>query len=196
MPTGEAQPPGGRAGLLVVDDDRVFRERLVRAMTSRGLATAAAANAEEAVAQARHHRPGRAVVDLRMPGTGGLDLVRDLVKLDPGLQVVVLTGYGSIASAVEAVRRGATDYLTKPVDADQILAAFRDPETADDGSDADLDAPDDAPDSTTPSLARVEYEHIQRILTDCGGNVSQAARKLGIHRRSLQRKLHKLPPLE
>ena len=173
----------------------MFRERLVKAMATRGLAVAAAADAAEALAQARHHKPGRAVVDLRMPGTGGLDLIRDLVKLDPSMQVVVLTGYGSIASAVEAVRRGATDYLTKPVDADQILAAFRDGDGGDDEL-PDDDAEHAADGSTTPSLARVEYEHIQRILADCGGNVSQAARKLGIHRRSLQRKLHKLPPLE
>jgi two-component system response regulator RegA len=103
---------------------------------------------------------------------------------------VILTGYGSIATAVEAVRQGAINYLSKPSDADQILAAF-DHEGDGNGHAMAAEAVE-----TTPSLARVEYEHIQRILSDCGGNISLAARKLGIHRRSLQRKLSKLPPLE
>ena len=102
------------------------------------------------------------------------------------MHIVVLTGYGSIATAVEAVRRGAINYLLKPLDADQILAAFE--------SDGAAQAP--AGTESTPSLARVEWEHIQRILSDCDGNISLAARKLGLHRRSLQRKLGKLPPLE
>ncbi|MFT3787801.1 MAG: response regulator [Tepidisphaeraceae bacterium] len=130
-------------------------------------------------------RPARVIVDMRMPGTGGLDLIPELVRIDPEMHIVVLTGYGSIATAVEATRRGARDYLTKPVDTEQILAAFdKDPEGG------------NAVTESTPSLARVEWEHIQRILADCGGNISQAARKLGIHRRSLQRKLAKLPPLD
>jgi two-component system response regulator RegA len=102
--------------------------------------------------------------------------------------MVVLTGYGTIATAVEAVRRGAINYLTKPLDADQILAAFEK-----EGEPAISSVPVDG---TIPSLARVEWEHIQRILHDCEGNISLAARKLGIHRRSLQRKLAKLPPDE
>ena len=179
----------GATAVLLVDDDRIFRERLVRAMTARGHAVHAAADAAEALREAREHRPPRAVLDLRMPGKGGLDLITDLMKVNPNIQIVVLTGYGSIATAVEAVRRGAIDYLTKPVDTDQILASFKHDHAA------EL-TPEEAEGETTPSLARVEYEHIQRILSDCGGNVSQAARKLGIHRRSLQRKLHKLPPLE
>ncbi len=171
--------------LLLVDDDQIFRTRLVRALSQRGFEVHAAANAEEGIVLARRVQPERAIVDMRMPGMGGLDLIDELARIDPDLDIVVLTGYGSIATAVEAVRRGARDYLTKPVDTDQILAAFeRDP-------DAGGAVPDGA-----PSLARVEWEHIQRILTDCGGNISQAARRLGIHRRSLQRKLSKLPPLE
>lgn len=173
---------------LVVDDDQIFRTRLVRALGSRGYEVFAAANAEEGIIMARRHQPARAIVDMRMPGMGGLDLITELAKIDPDIEIVVLTGYGSIATAVEAVRRGARDYLTKPVDTDQILQAFeRDPDT--NGSSAAAAEP-------TPSLARVEWEHIQRILADCGGNISQAARKLGIHRRSLQRKLQKLPPLD
>jgi len=137
----------------------------------------------EAVEIAARFRPQAAIVDLKMPGSSGLDLVPELTARCPGVQVVVLTGYGSIATAVEAVRRGAMNYLTKPLDADQILAAF----------DKEADAPSV---EGTPSLARVEWEHIQRILHDCNGNISLAARKLGLHRRSLQRKLGKLPPLE
>jgi two-component system response regulator RegA len=108
-----------------------------------------------------------------------LAVVRDLKALDASTVVVVLTGYGSIATAVESVKLGAASYLTKPADADQIVAAF-------DGT----QPPDDA---QAPSLARVEWEHIQRVLADSGGNVSQAARVLGLHRRSLQRKLAKRP---
>ena len=144
-----------------------------------------ATNAEEGMILAKRHSPERAIVDMRMPGMSGLDLIDELARIDPDIDIIVLTGYGSIATAVEAVHRGARDYLTKPVDTDQILQAFE----------KDPDAGNATPDST-PSLARVEWEHIQRILTDCGNNISQAARKLGIHRRSLQRKLGKLPPLE
>jgi two-component system response regulator RegA len=109
-----------------------------------------------------------------------LAVVRDLKALDSSTVVVVLTGYGSIATAVESIKLGAASYLTKPADADQILAAFEGTQPSSD-------------DTQAPSLARVEWEHIQRVLADCGGNVSRAARVLGIHRRSLQRKLAKRP---
>lgn len=178
--------------ILVVDDDQIFRTRLVRALNQRGYETHQASNVEEAIVLTRRVSPQRAIVDMRMPTTSGastntvgLDLISELARIDPDIDILVLTGYGSIATAVEAVRRGARDYLTKPVDTDQILAAFE----------RDNDAGSEI-NETTPSLARVEWEHIQRILSDCGGNISQAARKLGIHRRSLQRKLGKLPPLE
>lgn len=167
--------------ILVVDDDATFRERLVRAFAARGLFARAAADADEAVALAAHESPELAVVDLRMPGRSGLELVKELRALDASTQVLVLTGYGSIATAVEAMRLGACNYVQKPADADEILAAFsRAPGTA-----ADIE--------NVPSLARAEWEHINRVLTDCGGNVSQAARLLGLHRRSLQRKLSKYP---
>jgi two-component system response regulator RegA len=168
---------------LVVDDDEAFRTRLVKAFQTRGLEAQGAGSGRQALEIADQFRPQGAIVDLKMPGTSGLELVPQLAAKVPGIQIVVLTGYGSIATAVEAVRRGAMNYLTKPLDADQILAAF--------------DKAGDPPSlEATPSLARVEWEHIQRILHDCGGNISLAARKLGLHRRSLQRKLGKLPPLE
>jgi two-component system response regulator RegA len=123
------------------------------------------------------------VVDLRMPGGSGLDLVRDLRRVSPRVRVIVLTGYGSIATAVEAIRRGAENYLPKPADADDILTALsRGGSQPEDGA------------SEAPSLARAEWEHIHRVLADCDGNISEAARRLGIHRRSLQRKLQKYAP--
>ncbi len=169
----------------MVDDDATFRGRLTKALSSRGYQTFEAANVDAGIEMAREARPARVIVDLRMPGKSGLELIAELARMDPDIQIVVLTGYGSIATAVEAVRLGAIDYLSKPLDAEQILAAF---EKDADGPLAVTEPP--------PSLARVEYEHIQRILSDCGGNISEAARRLGIHRRSLQRKLGKLPPLE
>ena len=172
-----------RRTVLVVDDDDMFRERVVRALQARGLDAGGARDYDEAMAAARAESPELALVDLRLPGRSGLDLVRDLKAHDATTRVVVLTGYGSIATAVESVRLGATTYLTKPVDADQIVAAF------DRGA---APAEGELPVSV-PSLARVEWEHINRVLADCGGNVSQAARLLGIHRRSLQRKLSKDP---
>lgn len=179
------QPTDTRT-LLVVDDDEAFRTRLVRALISRGFAASGAADYEEAVASARRETPEFALVDLRLPGKSGLELVRDLKALDPTTMVIILTGYGSIATAVQGVQLGAAGYLTKPVDADQIVAAFENPST----SRAEPIA------AVAQPLARVEWEHIQRVLADCGGNVSQAARLLAIHRRSLQRKLSKYPVAE
>ncbi len=184
MSQAKAKP---RVCMMIVDDDAVFRERLMRAIAHRGFEVHGASNATEAMETARKVRPTRAVLDMRMPGKTGLELVTDLVQFDPDLQIVMLTGYGSIPTAVEAVRLGAIEYLTKPVDADQLLAVF----DKDDAEFAQSQAQ-----MTTPSLARVEWEHIQRVLSDCSGNISQAARVLGIHRRSLQRKLNKFPPNE
>jgi len=165
--------------LLIVEDDTPLRERLVRAMTDRGYETLGVWDHASALEAARRESPELALVDLRLPGESGLAVVRDLKKLDSATIVVVLTGYGSIATAVESMKLGAASYLTKPADADQIVAAFSGVQ------------PDEAAD--VPSLARVEWEHINRVLTDCDGNISQAARALGIHRRSLQRKLSKYP---
>ncbi|HWE01591.1 MAG TPA: response regulator [Tepidisphaeraceae bacterium] len=179
-------PKSPPRSILVVDDDVAFRQRLVKALGARGVDARGAGSQAEAMTVARQSPPQGAILDMRMPGASGLDLIPQLLALSPAMHIVVLTGYGSIATAVEAVRRGAINYLLKPLDADQILAAFE----------GEVAAPAPGSAESTPSLARVEWEHIQRILTDCDGNISLAARKLGLHRRSLQRKLGKLPPLE
>jgi two-component system, response regulator RegA len=185
-----SQLPEHAPTLLLVDDDAPLRERLGRALAARGYEVRSAGSAEEALALAAEDSPEYAVVDLRMPGPGGLELLQALRERDPATRVLVLTGYGSIATAVQAMRLGAVSYLPKPVDADDLLAAFTQAEGA--PGPASPPAPADAPE--TPSLARVEWEHMQRVLADCGGNVSEAARRLGVHRRSLQRKLNKDPP--
>lgn len=174
-----ASPPT----LLLVDDDAPLRDRLGRALGARGLHVRTAGDFDEALARVREETPELAVVDLKLPGPSGLELLRALKAHDPAIQVWVLTGYGSIATAVTATRDGAEGYLAKPVDADDLMEALfgkgrhQEPDTFE-----------------TPSLARVEWEHIQRVLADVDGNISEAARRLGVHRRSLQRKLSKYPP--
>ncbi len=169
--------------VLVVEDDESFRTMLVSALERRGYDARGVADGASAIALAQHDSPEMAVVDLRLTDMSGLDVVRELKAIDPATAVVVLTGYGSIATALEAIRLGAVHYLTKPTDTDRVLEAFehglaaRPRELAVD----------------TPSLARVEWEHIQRVLADCDGNISEAARTLSMHRRSLQRKLAKFP---
>lgn len=169
--------------ILVVEDDDQFRTVLVRALEARGYDAIGMADATSGIAAARRDSPEMAVVDLRLPDQSGLDVVRALKAIDPSTAIVVLTGYGSIATALEAVRLGAMHYLTKPTDPDRILAAFERGLAA---------RPRDLP-IETPSLAQVEWEHLNRVLTDCGGNVSEAARVLNMHRRSLQRKLARRP---
>jgi len=179
-----AHPAADGHSFLLVDDDAVFRERLARALTSRGFDVSTAGNFDEAVALARSDSPELAVVDMRMPGRSGLELIKELKVIDAATRIMVLTGYGSIATAVEAIKLGASNYIAKPADVDDILAAF-----------AHADGPLEATASyKAPSLARAEWEHIQRVLSDCGGNISEAARRLGIHRRSLQRKLQRFAP--
>jgi len=188
MSGGKSDAEEARA-VLVVDDDDVFRERLVAAFARRGYEARGARDGETALALARAESPEWAVVDLRLGGVmDGLAIVRGLLAIDPTTTLVVLTGYGSIATAIEALRAGARDYLTKPADLERIVAALEGRGTVAPGVAA---AAAVAP--ATPSLARVEWEHIQRVLADCDGNVSQAARLLGVHRRSLQRKLAKFP---
>lgn len=171
--------------ILLVDDEEFFRERLTRAFTGRGFTVFAAADYEEAMAIIEKSRPAIGVFDLRMPGKSGLDLVAAAKKVHPEMRIVVLTGYGSIATATEAVKLGALNYLPKPADVDDIIKSF-----SEDASPAGEENSDFDP----PSLARVEWEHINRVLNDCGGNISAAAKKLGVHRRTLQRKLYKYAP--
>lgn len=170
-----------RPSLLVVDDDTAFRTRLGRAMADRGFAVSLAGSVDEALASLSES-PEYAVVDLRMPGRSGLELLSVLREQDPNTRVVVLTGYGSIPTAIEATRLGAVAYVSKPADADEVMRALQG-ETATPAASIE-----------TPSLARAEWEYIHRVLADCDDNVSEAARRLGIHRRSLQRKLQKYPP--
>ncbi len=174
--------------LLIVDDNEIFRDRLARAFEDRGFDVRKAENHTQAIANAREESPEWAVVDLRMPGKNGLEVVRDLLEIDCHTRIVVLTGYGSIATAIDAVRLGAVNYLQKPADADDIIAAFsRGEQPPMSGAEHEYQA---------PSLARAEWEHIQRVLADCEGNISEAARRLDIHRRTLQRKLDRYPPRE
>lgn len=169
--------------ILVVEDDDVFRTLLVNAFRERGYDAEGVADAASAVRAAARESPEMAVVDLRLPDQSGLTVVRELKAIDAATSIVVLTGYGSIATALESVRLGATHYLTKPTDADRILAAFE----------LGLASRPRHLPTNTPSLARVEWEYLNRVLTDCDGNISEAARQLGMHRRSFQRKLSKHP---
>lgn len=169
--------------LLIVDDDESFRQTLASAMRRRGYRVVVAEDYESALAEAKQWSPTQALVDLRMPGPDGIELVGSLTRNHPGIRVVVLTGFGSIDTAVKAMQAGAIHYLTKPAALAEIIAAF--------------DARE--PTSATPytkSLAEVEWEHLQRVLAECAGNVSEAARRLGMHRRSLQRKLARGEPDE
>lgn len=175
-----------RPSLLLVDDDETFCRVLSRALSRRGFEVSTAHCVEDALPLAEASPPEYAVVDLSMPGESGLVLVRALKQLDDETRIVVLTGYASIATAVEAIKLGATHYLAKPADTDEILAAF-DRE----GGDASMTV------SASPlSVDRLEWEHIQKVLTEQGGNVSATARALKMHRRTLQRKLGKRPVRE
>lgn len=175
-----------KSPVLIVEDDAVFRERLAKALSVRGVVVVSCSDGVQALDRTGQGGLGGAVVDLRLPDADGLDLVRQLLDRQRNLPIVLLTGFGSIANALEAVRRGARDYLTKPADPDQILAALR-------GEPQSVRAVEH-PVSEVPSLGRVEWEHIQRVLAECEGNISKTARLLGIDRRSLQRKLAKYPP--
>jgi len=173
------------ATLLLVDDDEDFLTALASAMRKRGFSVTLANSAETAYEIAKNEAPEFAVVDLKMSGNSGLVLVRQLASLDAGTKIVVLTGYASIATAIEAIKLGATHYLAKPVDADEIVAAF-----ARQSGDADIEL------SRNPlSVDRLEWEHIQRVLAENDGNISATARSLNMHRRTLQRKLGKKPSL-
>lgn len=170
--------------ILIVDDEDIFRNRLAKALERRGFHVETASNYIGAVEIIARQKPEYAVVDLKMEGKSGLEVLRTGIRHHPSLRAVVLTGYGSIATATKAIKLGAIGYLTKPAEVEDIIAAFES-EGLKDLEDASLSA---------PTLARVEWEHISRVLSDCDNNISQAAKKLGIHRRTLQRKLQKFPP--
>ena len=172
--------------IVLVDDEDHFRARLARAFTNRGYTVYQAANADEGLKIIKENKPTWALVDLKMPEKNGLDLIREAKEFMPTLKIVVLTGYGSIATATDAIKLGAHYYLPKPADVDDILSAFE--------RDTDLSVESEQADFEVPSLARAEWEHIQRVLNDCDNNITAAANKLGIHRRTLQRKLYKYAP--
>jgi two-component system response regulator RegA len=169
--------------LLIVDDDRPFRERLARAMQARGFEVLMAETVREGITIARELPPAYAVVDLKLDDGNGLDVVETLHEVRPNTRVVVLTGFGNIATAVAAVKFGAIDYLPKPADADDIMSAL-------------LAAPGAKPNppENPMSADRVRWEHIQRVYELCGHNVSETARRLNMHRRTLQRILAKRSP--
>ena len=173
-----------RPRLLIVDDDLTFCRVLSRAMEGRGYDVAVAHDVAQAVWSAEHNAPQFAVVDLRMPGPSGLTLIKKLKEMDSEIRVVVLTGYVSIATAIEAIKIGATHYLAKPVRAEEIIAAFG--RTA---ADADIEVVEE-----TLPVSRVEWEYIQKVLLEHQGNIHATAKALGMHRRTLQRKLAKRPP--
>ena len=177
------EPGAESVSLLLVDDDITFCKVLSAALARRGFAVTVAHSVEQAIPVAKNNPPEFAVVDLKMGGAPGLALIKVLHGLDPNTRIVVLTGYASIATAVEAIKLGATQYLAKPANADEIVAAFN-------------HAPDsNAPLKTQPAqIESLEWEHIQRVLREHDGNISATARALNMHRRTLQRKLAK-PPL-
>jgi two-component system response regulator RegA len=174
---------GEDRSLLIVDDDKPFLTRLARAMESRGFEVDTAESVEEAVTKAKTRAPAFAVIDMRLGDGNGLDVVQAIRERRPDAKTVILTGYGNIATAVTAVKLGAVDYLSKPADADDVYAAL----TRTGGEKA-------APPENPMSADRVRWEHIQRVYEMCDRNVSETARRLNMHRRTLQRILAKRAP--
>ena len=182
MPQPQQDTPYSK--ILLVDDDQTFCQVLARAMRRRNLDVRVAYSAEQGEDILEQFKPQLAVVDLKMSGASGLTLIPTLINNNPKVRILILTGYASIATAVEAIRLGAANYLCKPADTEQIMSAlFSQPEM-----------PHEVPVPERPiSLERLEYEHIQRILLENEGNISETARQLNMHRRTLQRKLGKNP---
>jgi two-component system response regulator RegA len=173
----------GDRTLLIVEDDKSFLQRLARAMESRGFAVTTAETVADGLTHLETASPAYAVVDMRLEDGNGLDVISALKKRRPDARAIILTGYGNIATAVNAVKLGAVDYLSKPADADDVVAAL----LALDGRKAD-------PPENPMSADRVRWEHIQRIYELCQRNVSETARRLNMHRRTLQRILAKRAP--
>lgn len=170
--------------VLIVDDDAAFARALARGLERAGYETAVALDGDSALAALDETSFDRACVDLRLGTDSGLDLLESLLERQPELIVVILTGYASIATAVEATRRGARDYRAKPVGVAEVIAALE-------GEAQETEIPEEP-----LSLSRLKWEHIQRVLHEHDGNISAAARALGVHRRSLQRMLDKHPPAD
>jgi two-component system response regulator RegA len=185
--TGAAPMPApalpAERSLLIVDDDRSFLQRLARAIEGRGFAVTTAESVAEGLIQVEKAPPAFAVVDMRLGDGNGLDVISAMKKRRPDVRAIILTGYGNIATAVNAVKLGAVDYLAKPVDADDVVAAL-----------LALDNKKIAPPENPMSADRVRWEHIQRIYELCNRNVSETARRLNMHRRTLQRILAKRAP--
>lgn len=179
--SGPKPPPG--TTILLADDDEPLRERLARAFRDRGYPTTTAHDAASALVAFDAEPTDLAVLDLRLGRDSGLTLLAALKARAPDLSVVMLSAWGSLPAAVDAVRLGAVDFVAKPAAADTVLAAFA--REIGVGTDDGYEP---------PTLARTEWEHLQRVLGECGGNVSEAARRLRMHRRTLQRKLQKHPP--
>lgn len=175
-----------KARLLLVDDDPVFLQVLGKAMGKRGYDVMTATGIADAVALTRDTMPGMAVVDLKLDGESGLDLIPLLIEINPQMNIVVLTGYSSIATAVTAIKRGASEYLSKPVTAGDVHKALAGEWQREDGLE----------DLTPMSVERLEWEYIQKVLKENDGNISATARSLGMYRRTLQRKLAKKPVAE
>ena len=179
----EAHALEGDTTLLLLDDDATFRQRMARALEQRGFAVTAVGSVAEATLAASTAAPAYAVLDLRLEDGSGLSVVEHLHKKRPECRVVMLTGYGAIATAVAAVKAGAVDYLSKPADVEDVIKALM-------AQPNDRPAPPDNP----MSADRVRWEHIQRVYELCGHNVSETARRLNMHRRTLQRILAKRAP--
>ena len=183
MDRGEDELISVQPTVLLMDDDRPFLQRLARAMETRGFAVTQASSVAEGLQAVRAEAPDYAVVDMRLEDGNGLDVVEDLRAREADTRVVVLTGYGNIATAVTAVKLGAIDYLAKPADADDVYNALM--QEGDDKA---------APPENPMSADRVRWEHIQRVYELCDRNVSETARRLNMHRRTLQRILAKRAP--
>ena len=172
--------------LLIVDDNEIFLQTLERSMLRRGFEVGTATSSDAAMILARKDVPDRVILDLSLGKESGLHLIASLLEVSPTMRIVIHTGYASIATAVEAIRLGAANYLPKPADADEILASFEQPEDQSAGAKSIQFVP--------MSVRQLEWEHLQRVLLEHDGNISAAARALGMHRRTLQRKLHKHAP--
>lgn len=172
------------ATLLIIDDDRIFADTLARSIDKRGYKTFVANTSDQALKLVKEIEIDQIVLDMKLAETSGLKLLPQLLSAQPGIRVVILTGYSSISTAVEAIKLGATNYICKPCDANEVLLAFE--QTAGNPQ-AELPA-------KPPSVNRLEWEHIQRVLQENKGNISATARSLGMHRRTLQRKLQKKSP--